>query len=81
MPNIELEKLKEPVERFTDFADQHQELRFLVTMIGCGSARYSLREISPLFKGCIYLENVALPSEFWKVLGLNLNFIINNIKQ
>ena len=44
-----------------------------VTMIGCGSAGYSPREIAPLFKGCIYLENVALPSGFWKVLGLKMD--------
>lgn len=74
IPTMEgLEKLKEAVDRFTDFADQHQELRFLVTMIGCGSAGYSPREIAPLFKGCICLENVALPSGFWKVLGLKMD--------
>lgn len=74
IPTMEgLEKLKEAVDRFTVFADQHQELRFLVTMIGCGSAGYSPREIAPLFKGCIYLENVALPSGFWKVLGLKMD--------
>ena len=74
IPTMEgLEKLKEAVDRFIVFADQHQELRFLVTMIGCGSAGYSPREIAPLFKGCIYLENVALPSGFWKVLGLKMD--------
>ena len=74
IPTMEgLEKLKEAVDRFTDFADQHQEMRFLVTMIGCGSAGYSPREIAPLFKGCIYLENVALPSGFWKALGLKMD--------
>ena len=74
IPTMEgLEKLKEAVDRFTDFAEQHQELRFLVTAIGCGSAGYSPREIAPLFKGCIYLENVALPSEFWKILGLKMD--------
>ncbi len=74
IPTMEgLEKLKEAVDRFTVFADQHQELRFLVTMIGCGSAGYSPREIAPLFNGCIYLENVALPSGFWKVLGLKMD--------
>ena len=67
------EKLKDAVDRFTDFAEQHQELRFLVTAIGCGSAGYSPGEIAPLFKGCIYLENVALPTEFWKVLGLKMD--------
>ena len=74
IPTMEgYEKLKEAVDRFTDFAEQHQELRFLVTAIGCGSAGYSPREIAPLFKGCIYLENVALPSGFWKVLGLKMD--------
>lgn len=74
IPTMEgLEKLKEAVDHFTVFADQHQELRFLVTMIGCGSAGYSPREIAPLFKGCIYLENVALPSGFWKALGLKMD--------
>ena len=74
IPTMEgYEKLKEAVDRFTDFAEQHQELRFLVTAIGCGSAGYSPREIAPLFKGCIYLENVALPTEFWKALGLKMD--------
>lgn len=67
-------QLREAVNRFTAFADQHQELRFLVTMIGCGNAGYSPRDIAPLFKGCIDLENVALPIEFWSVLGLKMGF-------
>ena len=67
-------QLREAVNSFTAFADQHQELRFLVTMIGCGNAGYSPRDIAPLFKGCIDLENVALPIEFWSVLGLKMGF-------
>lgn len=74
IPTMEgMDHLRESVNRFTAFADQRQELRFLVTMIGCGSAGYSPREIAPLFKGCIDLENVALPLEFWNVLGLRMN--------
>ena len=69
-----MNKLREAVNRFMAFADQHQELRFLVTMIGCGNAGYSPRDIAPLFKGCIDLENVALPIEFWNVLGLKMGF-------
>lgn len=75
IPTMEgLDQLREAVNRFTAFADQHQELRFLVTMIGCGIAGYSPRDIAPLFKGCIDLENVALPIEFWNVLGLKMGF-------
>ena len=69
-----MNQLREAVNRFMAFADQHQELRFLVTMIGCGNAGYSPRDIAPLFKGCIDLENVALPIEFWSVLGLKMGF-------
>lgn len=75
IPTMEgLDQLREAVNRFTAFADQHQELRFLVTMVGCGIAGYSPRDIAPLFKGCIDLENVALPIEFWSVLGLKMGF-------
>jgi hypothetical protein len=69
-----LDNLRAAVERFTVFAEQHEELRFLVTRIGCGSAGHSVAEVAPLFKGCIHLENVALPADFWKVLGLNMSF-------
>ena len=75
IPTMEgLDQLREAVNRFAAFADQHQELRFLVTMVGCGIAGYSPRDIAPLFKGCIDLENVALPIEFWNVLGLKMGF-------
>ena len=75
IPTMEgLDQLREAVNRFAAFADQHQELRFLVTMVGCGIAGYSPRDIAPLFKGCIDLENVALPIEFWSVLGLKMGF-------
>ena len=73
IPSMEgLENLKTAVDRFTAFADQHQELRFLVTRIGCGTAGHSVKEVAPLFKGCIGLENVALPADFWDVLGLRM---------
>lgn len=67
------ESMRAAIDRFTQFADQHSELRFLVTRVGCGIAGYSVRDVAPLFKGCISLENVALPSDFWDVLGLRLD--------
>ena len=74
IPTMEgMDNMKAAIERFTQFADQHSELRFLVTRVGCGVAGYNVREVAPLFKGCISLENVALPSDFWDVLGLKLN--------
>lgn len=59
---------REAVLRFTEFAGAHPQMRFLVTAVGCGIAGYSQHQIAPMFEGCIKLENVALPQEFWEVL-------------
>lgn len=68
-----LEVMREHIKEFCEFAKAHPEKRFLVTPIGCGIAGYSAREVAPLFKGCIHLENVTLPADFWDVLGLKMN--------
>ena len=75
LPTMEgMDSMRAAVERFTQFAAQHPELRFLVTRIGCGIAGYRVQQVAPLFKDCIRLENVALPADFWAELGLNMNF-------
>ena len=73
IPTMEgIAETSEAIKRFTSFAAEHTELRFLVTRVGCGVAGYSASQIAPLFKECIPLENVALPSDFWDVLGLKM---------
>ncbi len=75
IPTMEgLGNLQAAVDRFTKFAGLHPELRFLVTRVGCGIAGYSVKEIAPMFRNCARLENVALPEDFWLVLGLIMNF-------
>lgn len=69
-----LQEMDEAVQRFTMFADQHTEMRFLVTRVGCGIAGKSLKDVARMFRNCIHLENVTLPFEFWKELGLNMKF-------
>ena len=59
-----LDVMKEAIMRFTTFAKEHPQSRFLVTKIGCGSAGYTPLQIAPLFEDCITLENVFLPREF-----------------
>ena len=66
------DNLAKAVVRFTEFAGTHPDQRFLVTPVGCGFAGYSVDQIAPLFKGCIQMENVALPREFWTILGLSM---------
>ncbi len=74
IPTMEgLKNLSAAVDRFTKFAHKHPELRFLVTRVGCGIAGYSVDQIAPLFRNCVYLENVALPEDFWRMLGLKMN--------
>ena len=74
IPTMEgLESMKAAVERFTQFATQHPELRFLVTRVGCGIAGHTVREVAPLFSGCVSLDNVSLPADFWDVLGLKMD--------
>ncbi len=74
IPTMEgIENLKSAVERFTQFAAEHPELRFLVTRIGCGIAGYAPAAIAPLFRDCINLENVTLPADFWQILGLRMD--------
>ena len=71
IPSMEgLESLKAAVERFTQFASQHLEQHFLVTRIGCGIAGHTVSEVAPFFSGCVSLDNVSLPADFWDVLGL-----------
>lgn len=67
-----LEQMADAVHRFEIFAEQHPELRFLVTRVGCGIAGHKLSDVAQLFRRSIYLENVSLPAEFWRILGLNM---------
>ena len=69
LPTMEgIESTTEAVKRFTSFAQNHPELKFFVTSVGCGIAGYTPEEIAPMFKDTIQLENVYLPISFWKVI-------------
>lgn len=69
IPTMEGEhNTKLAIMRFTQYAKEHPELKFLVTPVGCSIAGYTPEEIAPMFKDAAYLENVYLPISFWKVL-------------
>ena len=63
-----VETIQPYVDDFIAFAKAHPELKFLVTLIGCGIAGFTPEEIGPLFKDAIDLENVILPKEFVEAL-------------
>ena len=63
---LSLRRIGEYVGQFLDFAEQHPELEFQLTPIGCGLAGYSYEDIAPMFKDAP--KNVHLPEQFKKVL-------------
>jgi hypothetical protein len=54
------------VEEFIRFANEHPEMQFNVTRIGCGLAGYTDAAIAPMFAGAP--ENCNLP-EGWRAGG------------
>lgn len=52
------------VDEFIEFARQHPELTFYVTRIGCGIAGFSDKQIAPLFRDALEIDNIILPREF-----------------
>lgn len=61
---LPLSIIKTYVDEFLIFATDNPDLVFLVTPIGCGLAGYSSRDIAPLFKRALHIENVVLPVQF-----------------
>ena len=69
IPTMEgMENMRAAVDRFIAFAQEHPELTFLVTPIGCGIAGYTPEDIAPLFVAAKTLDNVHLPESFWKYI-------------
>ena len=58
-----VETIKPYVDEFIQFAQQHPELTFLVTRIGCGIAGFTDEEIAPLFEDAHLVANIVLPKK------------------
>ena len=65
---LSLAQIELKVNRFINVAKAHPELEFLVTPIGCGLAGYKTKEIAPLFRECLDMDNVCLPKSFYELL-------------
>ena len=63
-----VETIKPYVDEFIVFAQEHPELKFLVTRIGCGIAGFKDEEIALLFRKALGQENIVLPYSFVKAL-------------
>lgn len=56
------------VNEFLQFANEHKDLVFLVTPIGCGIAGFTPEDIAPLFRDAMQMNNVTLPQSFIDIL-------------
>ena len=63
-----VETIRPYVDEFVEFANQHQNMKFLVTRIGCGIAGFKDEEIAPLFRKAVSLSNIYLPQKFYDIL-------------
>jgi len=52
------------INTFLKFVEDHAELHFLLTKVGCGEAKYTIDQIAPLFKKGRHLTNLSYPQEF-----------------
>lgn len=62
---LSLNQIRHYVRQFIEFANEHPEMIFKVTRVGCGMAGYSDKQVAPLFVKVP--KNCQLPEE-WKPL-------------
>lgn len=65
---LTIEEIKPFVDNFIEFAKSRKDLIFLVTEVGCGLAGLKPKDVAPLFKEAIDVENIYLPERFWHKL-------------
>lgn len=66
---LPLEVIRQHVEEFIRYANDHPEATFYVTRIGCGLAGYANHEIAPLFE--MAPRNCRMPEDWKPWLGAN----------
>lgn len=64
-----LNNMKVDIDAFVEYAKEHPELRFMVTLIGCGIAGFKPSQVAPFFSECVGVNNICLPSLFWEIIG------------
>ena len=65
---LSLTQIQKHVDTFIKFAKDCMIYQFYVTEIGCNLAGYTPKDIAPLFKEAINVQNISLPQSFWDIL-------------
>ncbi len=68
MNTLHLNAIESHIIKFVEFAVINPNNIFMVTEIGCGLAGYKPKQIAPLFKNAVDVDNIHLPYKFWRVL-------------
>ena len=68
MKQVSEEALREYIERFRKYADEHKELTFYMTKIGCGIAGFDVEYMAKVMKSFDFSFNVVMPKEFYKII-------------
>lgn len=66
-----IDTIKPYVDEFIDFANNHRNLHFYVTKIGCGIAGFKEDDIAPLFSKSLSVPNISLPESFCDIIVRN----------
>ncbi|RTY85498.1 A1S_2505 family phage non-structural protein [Flavobacterium sp. RSP15] len=66
---LSIEEIKPFVDDFIKWAKYHSGNIFYVTEIGCGLAGLKPKEVAPLFKDAVNVDNIHLPARFWQKLN------------
>ncbi len=61
---------------FMIYAHIRDDLTFLVTILGCENAGYTVKDIAPMFVEATNIKNIKLPVEFWDIIN-EINSIEN----
>jgi hypothetical protein len=74
LETLEIEEIERYVSIFIHYASKRNDLKFLVTEIGCGLAGLTPNVVAPLFSEAVKYPNIYLPKRFWDVITAdNLN--------
>ena len=64
MQKVSLDYIKEQLVKLNDFAKKNDDKVFLLTLIGCGIAGFSIEEIKSVVAEIEWARNIDIPEEF-----------------
>jgi hypothetical protein len=67
LETLDLKQIQGYINAFIDYADEREDLEFLVTRVGCGLAGYNDDQIGPMFRDAPH--NCVVPTEWEKYLA------------